>query len=173
MPHFRQHSSLHLIYITEARIQQTLLELFIRSLGSVYYKRYSKTENKIKSEKFWKHLINQFLLNMLEPSEISTSELIHSVLHKTIKNEIQSDNYKITLKSASQAGDSNFIGMVYRVYFEKEDENDNDRNSSSLILKVTPQNAARRNQFCSRSSFLREIYLYDKVLISNNQSKCL
>lgn len=110
---------------------------------------------------------------MLELSEISTSKLIHSVLHKTIKNEIQSDNYKITLKSASQAGDSNFVGIVHRVYFEKEDENDNDRNSSSLILKVTPQNAARRIQFCSRSSFLREIYLYEKVLISNNQLKCL
>lgn len=102
---------------------------------------------------------------MLESSEIS-SELIHSALIKIIKNELHSDTFKLTVESASQAGDNNFIGIVYRVHFEEENEDTIDsekRPTSSVILKVAPQNLARRNQFRSRSCFLREINLYDKV----------
>lgn len=99
----------------------------------------------------------------LELTAIISSELIRSTLKKTIKNEIGSENFKINVKSASQAGVTNFIGIVYRVFFEKEDKIDNNQIASSLILKVAPQNAARRAQFYSNPCFLKEIYLYDEV----------
>lgn len=92
------------------------------------------------------------------------SELIRSALYKTIENEVNSKNYKIKVKSASTSGATNFVGIVYRVYYEKGDKTPKEKNSgSSLILKVSPLNAARRAQFCSRPCFLREIYLYDEA----------
>lgn len=98
-----------------------------------------------------------------ELSDIS-SELVRSVLCKTIENKIHSENYKIHVNSASQAGVNNFVGLVYRVYYEEEDEYDNERSlSSSMILKVAPSNAARRAQSPPRMSFLKEIYMYDVV----------
>lgn len=99
----------------------------------------------------------------LELTAIISSKLIRSTLKKTIENEIGSENFKINVKSASQAGVTNFIGIVYRVFFEKEVEIDNNQIASSLILKVAPQNAARRAQFYSNPCFLKEIYLYDEV----------
>lgn len=102
-----------------------------------------------------------------ELSDIS-SELVRSVLCKTIENQLQSENYKMHVKSASQAGVNNFVGLVYRVYYEEEDEYDNEHSiSSSLILKVAPRNAARRAQFPPRMSFLKEIYMYDVVSMKN------
>ncbi|XP_031627329.1 uncharacterized protein LOC116343426 [Contarinia nasturtii] len=99
-----------------------------------------------------------------ELSEIS-SELIRTTVRETVENELKSNNYKINVSSASQSGDNNFIGVVYRVSFCKEKKIENGVNSiSKLILKVAPQNVARREQFMSRPCFLREIYLYNEVL---------
>lgn len=95
-------------------------------------------------------------------SELPT-EVIRSALCETVKNYLKSENYNINVGSASQAGENNFIGIVYRVSFNKEDEAST--KSSKLILKVAPQNAARRAQFFSRALFLREIYLYDEVIL--------
>lgn len=102
---------------------------------------------------------------MVEPnlSEIS-SDTIRSILLETIENQIKSSNVKVNVSSASQAGDNNFIGIVYRVSFNSDDDTDNEK---KLILKVAPQNVARRTQFFSRPCFLREIYMYETVRIQS------
>lgn len=103
------------------------------------------------------------MTNASELAEIP-SELIRSALRKTVENKINSNNYKIKVKSASQAGSTNFVGIVYRVFYERRDQTlEGDDYKSSIILKVSPQNSARRQKFCSRPSFLREIYMYEKV----------
>lgn len=96
-------------------------------------------------------------------SSIPTDE-IRTALCETVEKRLQSKKYKITVSSASQAGESNFIGVVYRVSFWKEDDTKSPK--SSQILKVAPQNAARRAQFMSRSLFLREMYMYDVVSLT-------
>lgn len=92
-------------------------------------------------------------------SEIS-SELIRDTVKEFVENELNSKEYKIVVSSASQAGENNFIGVVYRVTFGKDNETEP---ISKLILKVAPQNLARREQFISRPCFLREIYMYNEV----------
>lgn len=100
----------------------------------------------------------------LEFSDIP-SEVIRATLCKTIETKLKSKNYKINVSSASKAGENNFIGIIYRVSFNKEDETENGEVPiSKLILKVAPQNLARRHQFFSRPAFLREIYVYEKVV---------
>lgn len=103
----------------------------------------------------------------LDLSLIPTDE-IRDALCKTVENYLKTKKYKISVKSASQAGESNFVGVVYRVTFCKEADDLNDNKSSKLILKVAPQNEARRAQFKSRSLFLREIYMYKVVIYAIN-----
>lgn len=105
-------------------------------------------------------------------SSIPTDE-IRSALCETVENYLKSKKYKITVSSASQAGESNFVGIVYRVSFGKKDDDPNKTKLSQLILKVAPQNAARRAQFLSRSLFLREMYMYNVVntLLVQQQQK--
>lgn len=99
----------------------------------------------------------------LDLSLIPTDE-IRSALCETVENYLKTKKYKISVKSASQAGESNFVGVVYRVTFCSEDGDLNDAKFSKLILKVAPQNEARRTQFKSRSLFLREMYMYNVVI---------
>lgn len=93
------------------------------------------------------------------------SEVIRSALFDTIANQSKSKNVKIDVCSASTVGADNFTGIVYRVSFRKAEEVENEHmeSSSNLILKVAPQNLARRSQFSVRPAFLREIFTYDKV----------
>lgn len=96
-------------------------------------------------------------------SELPT-DVIRTALAETIENKLKSKKYNVTVTSASKAGENNFIGVVYRVVFSKEDAIENEKNPTyKLILKVAPQNVARRAQFFSRNCFLREIYMYDEV----------
>lgn len=94
------------------------------------------------------------------------SDVIRGALRETVEHQLKTKNYRISVSSASQAGESNFIGIVYRVSFCKEDENENGANASKLILKVAPSNAARRGKFSARIPFLQEIYMYDVVMIN-------
>lgn len=94
----------------------------------------------------------------LDLSEIP-GDVIRKALCETIEKKLKSKKYKLNITSASKAGENNFVGVVYRVAFNKEDENV----VSKLILKVAPQNSARRSQFMSRSCFLREINMYNEV----------
>lgn len=93
-------------------------------------------------------------------SELPSNE-IRSAVCSTVEQILGTKNYTISVTSASQSGDNNFIGIVYRVLFNKVNEK---TSSSKLILKVAPQNVARRMQFFSRPCFLREIYMYETVL---------
>ncbi|XP_055298661.1 uncharacterized protein LOC129566598 [Sitodiplosis mosellana] len=94
------------------------------------------------------------------------SELIHTTVKEFVEHQLNSKQYTIKCSSASQSGENNFIGIVYRVTFGKDDktENGTTNQGSKLILKVSPQNLARREQFISRPCFLREIYMYNEVL---------
>lgn len=94
----------------------------------------------------------------LDLSEIP-SDVIRSALFETIENKVKSKNYQINMSSASKVGETNFIGIVYRISFKKE----GDEKYEKLILKVAPQNSARRIQFHSRPLFLREIRMYNEV----------
>lgn len=94
----------------------------------------------------------------LDPLEIP-SEVIRLALCETIENKLKSKKYQINVSLASKVGETNFIGIVYRVSFKEEDKEKYDK----LIVKVAPQNAARRIQFHSRPLFLREIRIYNEV----------
>lgn len=89
------------------------------------------------------------------------SETIRAALHKTVENHLNFRKYEVEVKFASKAGENNFVGVVYRVSLSGE-ENGNKR-IHKLILKVAPQNIARREKWYARSAFLREIYMYNKV----------
>lgn len=94
-----------------------------------------------------------------------SSEVIHDALNETIENKLKSKNFRISLSLASKAGENNFIGIIYRVAFNKRDENDKSSTTDEqkLILKIAPQSEARRAQFYARPAFTREIFTYDKV----------
>ena len=93
------------------------------------------------------------------------SELVRTALFEVIEAQLKSKEYHVAVGSATKAGDLNFTGIVYRVYFNRVNEAETgNSNKSSIILKVAPQNLARRNQFSVRPAFMREIYTYDKVM---------
>lgn len=92
------------------------------------------------------------------------SEVIRDALRETVENKLKSKNYKINVSSASQAGANNFIGIVHRVSFYKDDDSENGANASKLILKVAPTSSSRRSgEFTPRIPFLQEIYMYTEV----------
>lgn len=93
-------------------------------------------------------------------SEIS-NEIIRAALVETIEEKLKSKKHNIIVSSASTAGESNFIGIVYRVAYRKESETQ----TFKLILKIAPENEARRAQFQSRQLFLQEILTYNTVRI--------
>lgn len=96
-------------------------------------------------------------------AEIPT-EAMRSALRETVEKMLKSKKYKIDVSSASQAGANNFMGLVFRVLFRKDGEDESEKNPShKLIVKVAPQHLVRREQFFSRPTFLREIYAYENV----------
>lgn len=107
-----------------------------------------------------------------EANEIP-SEVIYSVIRETVENKLNSKKCKIEIKSASQAGASNFVGIVYRATFCKEGESESEKNPiQKMIVKVAPMHSVRRELFISRPAFLREIYMYEKVSNCKNLIKC-
>lgn len=92
-------------------------------------------------------------------------DVIRSALCKTIENELKSNKYKVNISSASKVGENNFVGIIYRVACSREDGNYKYK-MFKLILKVAPKNLARRSQFTCRMCFLREIYMYNEVKLS-------
>lgn len=93
------------------------------------------------------------------------SEVIRKALYEIIEKKLKSTKNKITVESASKAGESNFVGIVYRVSFSKENDAKEmyEDKEEKLILKLAPQNEGRRLYFQSRHLFLQEIYMYEKV----------
>lgn len=54
--------------------------------------------------------------------------------------------------------------MIYRILY-KDAKETNDKNQSSLILKIAPTDPFRRESQKLRELFLREISIYDEVRI--------
>lgn len=54
----------------------------------------------------------------------------------------------------------NFIGIVYRILFSTADG----KRSSNLFLKIAPEKEEHRKMVLARSSFVREIYVYNEVV---------
>lgn len=78
------------------------------------------------------------------------SELIRLALRETVEKKLNSKKCKIDISSASKAGANNFVGIVYRASFCKEDENENERNpTQKMIVKVskTQKNIADKETF--------------------------
>lgn len=89
-------------------------------------------------------------------------DAVRALLRETVEKELHSKQYKLKISSAFKLGEDNFIGIVYRASYHKDDEIDH---ISKLILKTAPQNVVQRTQFFVRPAFLREIYIYDTVRI--------
>lgn len=96
------------------------------------------------------------------------SETIQAALCEIIENKLKSKDYRFTVISASKSGESNFVGIVYRVLFNKEDEPEN---VHKIIVKVSPQKEGRRIAYHSRELFLQEIYMYNEVKMCLNLPK--
>lgn len=95
---------------------------------------------------------------------IFPNQIIRSVLLDTVEEKLQSKSYKIDVKCASEGGENNFVGIIHRVSFSKEEaDNSSTEAAENLILKVAPQNNFCRNKFNSRQLFLREIHMYEEV----------
>lgn len=112
--------------------------------------------------------MEDYLLIIIEHSKMAEmdlselpSDLIRETVCETIENKLKTKNYSAKIDSASKAGEHNFIGVVYRVSFNKNDGKNEEQ--YKLILKVAPQHPIRRSEFRSRCFFLREIYMYNEV----------
>lgn len=89
-------------------------------------------------------------------------ENVHKAIYEIIENKLNSKTFKLNLSSASKQGENNFLGVVYRLSFDKNDELEN-TTGSSMIVKVAPQNESLRTFCHSRDLFLQEMFVYNKV----------
>lgn len=93
------------------------------------------------------------------------SSRIH--LNEVVKSVLATDNFNLKISMGSSIGD-NYLGVVYRAVATTNDNQDGttDANKAdlSIIVKLPPQNAARREQFFAGASFAKEIWVYDEVL---------
>lgn len=115
------------------------------------------TESDSRYERFSKFLIST------EKSDFSDSlnELARTAVIQIIDEQLKTKHYRINVSAATKKGDYNFTGIIYRVSFKRDCDDENDE--SSIILKVAPTQNARRIQFHARAAFTREIFTYDQV----------
>lgn len=84
-------------------------------------------------------------------------------LNEVVKSILGTDRFNLKISMGSSVGD-NYIGVVYRVAATVDDKkHDGNKPDLSVIVKLPPQNAARREQFFARPSFTKEIWIYDEV----------
>lgn len=95
------------------------------------------------------------------------SELVRSAVHETIQTLTNSKDDQIKITSISEIVAYNASGNVYRVSFTTN--GDANSSPSSLILKVSPQNMARRSLLYTRPCFLREMFIHDEVRIYSHK----
>lgn len=97
-------------------------------------------------------------------------------LNEVIKSILNEENFDLKISMGSSVGD-NYNGVVYRVVAtineHQNSTNDIDcvKKRLSLIVKLPPRNAARREQFFARPSFIKEIWIYDEVRKTRNFKK--
>lgn len=88
-------------------------------------------------------------------------------LNEVVKSILATDDFNLKISMGSSIGD-NYIGVVYRAIATVNDHHngadDTKKADLSVIVKLPPQNAARREQFFARPSFTKEIWIYDEVL---------
>lgn len=80
------------------------------------------------------------------------------LLEQLVRTELNSDDVAIELTAGSNKGD-NYIGVVFRAHAECRRTG----RKLNVIVKLPPQNEARRNQFFARPSFEREISFYTEI----------
>lgn len=80
------------------------------------------------------------------------------LLEEIARTELDSDDFSLTLSAGSAIGD-NYIGVLFRARAECRRTG----RKLNIIVKLPPQNEARRNQFFAHPAFEREIYFYDTV----------
>lgn len=100
-------------------------------------------------------------MSSIEFSEIS-NELIRSEVHEAIKTLTKSADDQIKITSVSKINSDNPSCNIYRISFTTNAEA-NAPTSSSLILKMAPENLTRRFLSYTRPCLLREIFSYDEV----------
>lgn len=85
-------------------------------------------------------------------------ESSQELLEQLVRSELNSDDVTIALAAGSNKGD-NYIGVVFRAQAECRRTG----KKLNVIVKLPPQNEARRNQFFARPSFEREITFYTEI----------
>lgn len=87
------------------------------------------------------------------------NEVYESALMEIIKNNFDDDEYEIEYSAGSNKGD-NYIGVVYRIEVKSKT---NEEKKLQLIVKLPPQDPARREQFSARPCFVREGEFYAEI----------
>lgn len=88
------------------------------------------------------------------------NEVYDLALKEVIQNNLGNvDDYEIEYSAGSGKGD-NYIGILYRVIVRSKKDGNVKLN---LIVKLPPQEIARREQFSVRPVFLRESQFYEEV----------
>lgn len=105
---------------------------------------------------------------MIDEKEALPFDSTKFALQNVISKKLGTNDYTYHIEKGSNAGD-NYIGVVFRVIAkrktkENDDTNNNNNNELRIILKIPPQNPARREQFFARSSFVREALVYEEIL---------
>lgn len=95
----------------------------------------------------------------MEEINIEFGDEVKKALFEVVGDLLQTDTFKVRIEQGSRKGD-NFIGIVYRIIFCTADE----KETSKLFLKIAPCDESKRKQFQVRKCFLREIYIYEKVI---------
>lgn len=91
------------------------------------------------------------------------NELPGKIYQETLKEMIKKnlntsyEQCSIAITAGSNKGD-NYLGILYRVSIK-----DTKGNDLNVIIKLPPANAARREQFFARPSFLRESEFYETI----------
>lgn len=80
------------------------------------------------------------------------------LLEEIARSELDSEDYTLTLSAGSAIGD-NYIGVLFRAVAECRKTG----RKLNIIVKLPPQNEARRKQFFAHPAFEREIYFYDTI----------
>lgn len=96
--------------------------------------------------------------------DIEITDEIRKGVSEVLIKQLNSNDIEISYEFGSKKGD-NYVGIVYAATGKVKNNNNNEKLSEfKLIVKVSPQNLIRREQFRSRTCFIREIKMYDEVL---------
>lgn len=85
------------------------------------------------------------------------SKVYENLLKEIVREKIGNENYEVDYEAGSSKGD-NYLGELIRIKIKSKFKNFN------LILKLPPQNEARREQLHMSLFFQREILFYDEVM---------